>query len=102
MARDMRCEPEFLKTQTRTPDEPYARFACFVRGMGLTHPFSQQFELGYYDRWPKMSDSQHALLLAHNRNALKDDPPPMPTPLTATSSPPPISPPPPQDSEKLW
>src|SRR5262249_41718056 len=54
----------------------HARFACYVRGMGLQHPFVVQPELGWIEKWPKMSDVDYAALRARNKAALQDDPMP--------------------------
>jgi energy-coupling factor transporter ATP-binding protein EcfA2 len=63
VARDMRCEPEFLTTQTKTATE--ARFACFVRGF-VEHPFKITVPFGNIEREPQMSKEAHARLLEAN------------------------------------
>lgn len=63
MARDLRCEPEFLTAQTKTPTE--ARFACFVRGM-VDHPFAISIPFGNIEREPQMSKNAHWRLLEAN------------------------------------
>ena len=71
MARDMRCDADFLKTQTKQGN--IAKFACYVRGMNLTHPFSYDVELGYIDRWPKLPDGMYEDLRQAQREVLKPD-----------------------------
>ena len=77
MARDMRCDPDFLKTMTKQGS--IAKFACSVRGMNLTHPFIDKVELGYIDRWPKMPSDRYELAKEAQRDALKADPKPEPS-----------------------
>jgi hypothetical protein len=83
MVSDMRCDEEFLKNVHKT--KTHAQFACFVRGMTppLKHPFIVETELGWINKWPKMSDADYKALRATNKAALadtheptkKDDPP---------------------------
>ena len=63
MARDLRCEPDFLTQQTKTATE--ARFACFVRGM-VQHPFVVTIPFGNIEREPQMSADAHSRLLKAN------------------------------------
>ena len=72
MARDMRCEPDFLKTMTKHGN--IAKFACYVRGMNLTHPFVYDVELGYIDRWNKMPIDVHNRLMQTQREVFKAEP----------------------------
>jgi hypothetical protein len=69
MARDMRCEPDFLKGMTKQGTT--AKFACYVRGMNLQHPFVYDVDLGLIDLWPKMPDDAHEYLMEQQREALK-------------------------------
>jgi len=73
MARDLRCEADFLKAQHKS--DTHARFACFVRGMHppLQHPFIVESQFGWIDKWPKMSDAQYEQLRARNNFWLEDD-----------------------------
>jgi hypothetical protein len=73
LARDLRCEPEFLKERHKTAT--HAQFACYVRGM-QKHPFIVHSQLGWIDKWPKMNDEAYGQLRARNKAALQDDPPP--------------------------
>ena len=70
MARDLRCDPDWLKAQHKS--ETHAKFACYVRGMGLTHPFIVHSEFGWIEKWPKMSDEDYRVLRATNKAALED------------------------------
>jgi ABC-type molybdenum transport system ATPase subunit/photorepair protein PhrA len=70
MARDLRCDSEWLKNIHKS--ETHAKFACYVRGMNLKHPFIVHSELGWIEKWPKMSDAEYAALRARNREELKD------------------------------
>jgi Type IV secretion-system coupling protein DNA-binding domain len=72
MARDLRCEPEWLKSIHKT--DTHARFACYVRGMNppLQHPFVVQSKLGWIDTWPKMSDDELTILRSNNYFKLQD------------------------------
>lgn len=56
MARDMRCEPEFITNQKLDRDARKAHFACFAAGV-TDHPFSLELELGAIDRYRKMDTS---------------------------------------------
>src|SRR5262249_32480050 len=60
MARDLRCDPEWLKSIHKSDE--YAKFACYVRGMNLKHPFVVTSKLGWIDGWPKMSDDAYKAL----------------------------------------
>lgn len=99
MARDMRCEGSFLTSQTKTATE--AKFACYVRGMGLTHPFVASVPFGAVDRAKKMSPEALKRLLQRNTALLAATPPkapekppqprieppvPTPTPVDASES----------------
>jgi hypothetical protein len=66
------CEPDFLKTQTKHGN--LAKFACYVRGMNLTHPFSYNVELGYIDRWPKLPEDTYNRMLQNQRESMRADP----------------------------
>jgi len=78
MARDMRCDPDFLKTQIKSGN--IAKFACYVRGMNLTHPFSYNVELGYIDRWPKLPNDEYVRIKQIQRDWYKPDPKPTKAP----------------------
>jgi ABC-type molybdenum transport system ATPase subunit/photorepair protein PhrA len=70
MARDLRCDPEWLKDVHKS--ETHARFACYVRGMNLKHPFIVTSKLGWIEDWPKISDAEYQALRARNKAALAD------------------------------
>jgi hypothetical protein len=72
MARDMRCETDFLKTLTKHGD--IAKFACYVRGMGLTHPFVYDVELGLIDTWQHMQGVGYDNYMRDNRIRMQPDP----------------------------
>lgn len=72
MVRDLRCEPEFLAGRTKTAT--HAQFACFVRGMGLSHPFRVECALGNIEAEPKMPEGNYRRLLWQNANALGETP----------------------------
>ena len=78
MARDLKCEPEFLSQQE--PTETHARFACFVRGMKLKHPFIIHSEFGWINRWPKMPEKTYRRLREFHKWGLSDDPIPQTAP----------------------
>jgi hypothetical protein len=89
MARDLRCEPEFLQKMTIEKNHKYNRddrsetprdkvqFACFVRGMSppLKHPFIRFSPIGWVTRWSQLSDRWYEQLKIINKFALRDDPP---------------------------
>jgi energy-coupling factor transporter ATP-binding protein EcfA2 len=64
MARDLRCEPEFLKSVEHT--DTHGRFACFVRGMRLQHPFIVEVPFGNIQAQPHMTDAEYRELIAFN------------------------------------
>jgi hypothetical protein len=70
MARDLRCDAEFLKATHKS--NTHARFACFARGMNLQHPFIVEEEFGWIEKWPKMSEDAYKALRASNKAALAD------------------------------
>jgi GTPase SAR1 family protein len=80
MARDMRCEPEWLKEQANK-SEGTAAFAVYARGMNLKHPFLRGVQLGGIDGWAKMKDDVYARFMQAQRDALKADPKVMQKPL---------------------
>jgi hypothetical protein len=59
-ARDLRCEPDWLRQQTKTAT--HARFGCFVRGH-LEHPISVTMPFGMIGKLPQMSDEAHERLI---------------------------------------
>lgn len=73
MARDLRCDPNWLKQQHKSKE--FAKFACFVRGMHppLDHPFIVTSRLGWIDKWQKMSDADYKAMRARNKAALQDE-----------------------------
>ena len=73
MARDMRCEQEFLTTYTE-PKGGFGQFACYVRGMGLTHPFIYPVPYGNIQAKPQMSAASHSSMRDKNRKALQNRP----------------------------
>lgn len=88
MARDLRCEADFLRQQTKT--STHAQFACYVRGMNLQHPFSLQVPFGNIQREPQMPQAAYERLLQDNRKALS------PASAPKRSSPPAMQPEPPR------
>ncbi len=72
VARDMRCDPDFLTKMTKTATE--ARFACFVRGM-TEHPFAVSVPFGNIQREPQMSAEAHEALLTANAARLSSKEP---------------------------
>ncbi len=95
IARDMRCEPEFL-TQQAVKSGGTAAFAVYARGMGLKHPFIRSFELGGIEKSAKMSDDVYTGFMQAQRDALKPDPKPQPSitthPIKQPSEPEPTKP----------
>jgi energy-coupling factor transporter ATP-binding protein EcfA2 len=67
VARDLRCEQEFLTAQSKTSTE--ARFACFVRGL-VQHPFVHAAPFGEIDRQPQMSKEALGRMLRTNAQRL--------------------------------
>jgi DNA replication protein DnaC len=63
VARDMRCDPDFLARQTKTLTE--ARFACYVRGL-TKHPFTLSIPFGNLERERQMSSDAHRRMLEEN------------------------------------
>src|SRR5262249_54791669 len=78
IARDLRCEADWLKRQHKS--KTHAKFACFVRGMGLQHPFLVQPAFGSIDDCRKVSEEEYRARRARNRAALQDDPVPPKSP----------------------
>jgi hypothetical protein len=58
MARDLRCDADFLDQYTHP-----GVFACYARGMNLTHPFLLKTEFGRITHQPQMDDTAHKTLL---------------------------------------
>ena len=54
VARDLRCTQEFL-TEYTEPHKGHANFACYVRGMGLQHPFLRKVKFGNIQEQPQMA-----------------------------------------------
>lgn len=93
MARDLRCDSDFLAAQTKTAT--HAKFACFVRGLGLQHPFSIDVPFGNIQAQPQMSRAAYLKLIELNGKRLSAraeapkstaTPPPTPTPETPISA----------------
>jgi hypothetical protein len=72
MANNMRSTPEFLGEQQRKGSD--ARFACYVRGMGLTHPFIVR-PPNLWTSEPKMSSSDFRLLHGYDPILEEDEEP---------------------------
>jgi hypothetical protein len=85
VARDLRCEQEFLTAQSKTATE--ARFACFVRGL-VQHPFVHSAPFGEIDRQPQMSREALERMLRANAERLSLQELPS-KPLPAAFQPPP-------------
>jgi hypothetical protein len=68
MARDLRCEPSFLRQQEVRDGN--AHFACFVRGIQIHHPFEISVSVKNMEAQPQMSNETHQWMLAHNAAAL--------------------------------
>jgi hypothetical protein len=98
-ARDLRCDPEFLRQQTKTAT--HARFACYVRGL-TERAVSISVPFGNTDDQPQMTHTAHARLIELNRERLTVPPAqpapvpqpvsPAPVPASVAPSPPPASP----------
>ena len=73
MAKDLRCSPDFLKGIEKT-NECY-KFACFVRGMKLMHPFIVEEKFMWLESWPQLSSANYVLLRRNNKAALTYSPP---------------------------
>lgn len=71
VARDLRCDPEFLRQQTKTSAE--ARFACFVRGF-TEHPMAISNPFGAIQREPQMSAEAYQALIRMNAERLSASP----------------------------
>ena len=69
VARDLNCEQDFLRTYA-VPSETHAHFACFVRGIGLEHPFITEVQFGNIDPSQQMSNEEHAQLIRVNAERL--------------------------------
>ena len=67
VARDLRCDAEFIRAQTKTAT--HGRFACFVRGI-LEHPVSITVPFGNIQRQPQMTDEQHAAMRKASKERL--------------------------------
>jgi hypothetical protein len=65
MARDLRCDTDFLKVHTTT-----GTFATFARGMGLQHPFLTTVEFGNIEQQPQMSDEAHSPVISNAKTFL--------------------------------
>jgi len=78
VARDLRCDPEFIKRQKRT--DAHAHFACFVRNF-TDHPISVSVPLGNINEGMSMAKAAYQELLRRNAAALS-------TPIAEFSTPP--------------
>ncbi|MEK7994743.1 MAG: hypothetical protein AAB403_13145 [Planctomycetota bacterium] len=76
MARDLECDAAFLKAQERT--STHAKFACYVRGMNLSHPFRVETPLGNIDAEPKMTEASYQKLIDINAAWLAGEGKPLP------------------------
>lgn len=73
MARDLRCEQEFFSSHTE-PKNGYGHFACYVRGMGLNHPFIYPVAYGNVEARPQMPDIVYRRFRRHNGYRLSSPP----------------------------
>jgi GTPase SAR1 family protein len=64
VARDLRCEPDFLRQQEVR--DGHVHFACFARNMNLTHPFIVRTPIGRISREPQISEAAYRRWLADN------------------------------------
>jgi hypothetical protein len=89
MAHQLNCEPEFLRAQVKFPpgEQPtHVKFACYVRGVTLDHPFSMTVPVGNIRPEMEMDEAAYLRLLASNKRRLsaaprQPKPPPIPQPL---------------------
>lgn len=70
-ARDLRCEPDWLRQQTKT--KTYARFGCFVRGH-LEHPVSITMPFGMINKLPQMPNEIHECLIELKQREVASQP----------------------------
>jgi hypothetical protein len=68
MARDLKCKAEFLSKQQVSAT--HVNFACYVRGMGLEHPFVVSALRGNIDAEPRMSKPDYVNLVELNNQKL--------------------------------
>jgi len=83
VARDLRCDPDFITSQRRT--QTHANFACYVRNF-TERAVSISVPLGNIEREPRMSEAALELLLQRNSEHVsvpKEKPAP-PQPVSAT------------------
>lgn len=101
MARDLRCDAQFLKDHTKP-----GTFACFARGMNLKHPFLVTVPFGAISQQPQSSPEAHRAIVAEAKQRVAGTPRPPATvapvvaPVaaepTAPIPPPPATPTPPK------
>jgi hypothetical protein len=73
MARDLRCEQEFITVYTE-PKDGHGQFACYARGMGLSHPFIYPVPFGNIQARPQMSEDAYDVMRARNQDLLRSRP----------------------------
>ena len=73
VARDLRCDVEFIRAQTKT--STHGKFACFVRGL-LERPVSLTVPFGNIQAEPQMTTEQHSALRKANKERLSANPEP--------------------------
>ena len=71
MAKDMRCEPQFIQAQRKGLEKTH--FAAYVRGY-TEHPVSIELDLGGIEKQPKMLPSAYEAFTARNRARLAATP----------------------------
>jgi len=83
VARDLRCDPDFITSQRRT--QTHANFACYVRNF-TERAVSISVPLGNIEREPRMSEAALELLLQRNseRVSVPKEKPAPPQPVSAT------------------
>jgi hypothetical protein len=67
MARDMRCEDDFL-TSMCVKDDEKVWFGCYHAG--LRHPFLYPVPFGDISQWPQMTNDQYQEMRANNKRRL--------------------------------
>jgi hypothetical protein len=97
MARDMRCEPEYIMRRRRTDTE--VDFACYVRNL-FTDARSIKAPIGNVGSQPQMTEEQLQRLLRLNAKRLTADRQ-APTPVPSSPSPPPQLPAKPQAAPQM-
>ena len=80
LAREMRCEPEFLLSMRKR--RASTEFACFVRNVTPT-PVALSVPFGQMEGRPRSSDAEHKDLIARNRERVSSS---RPTPAEAPAT----------------